>query len=150
MIKKLFLGVALFGGVLLASVATAFNVTPPIDLHFFEHDLGLYAINFQPTLQEIKTLRATHSDWPGEPFFEKPWMGACPGGLTGNSGTCIEFTVYPSDTNFRPAGIMQNIEKYTQGVPNRGEVRILTDQSMAHYVYTTDHEATFHGPYDLS
>ena len=58
---------------------------------------------------------------------------------------------YPeTSNNFSPNNIMQQIEQYTDGKPNRGEVRVITDNARANYVYTTDHERTFCGPYAIS
>ena len=120
----------------------------PVTFHYNHHShyLGLYRINLKPVLTAIKYRDA----YPGFPYYQKKWWGSCPRGLHGKSGSCIEFTVYPDDINFSPHGIMHKIEKYTHGKMNRGEVRILTNHAMTEYVYTTNHERKFCGPYKLS
>lgn len=119
----------------------------PITFHYHHHAhyLGLYRINLKPTLTAIKDRNAL----PGFPFYKKHWWGRCPRAMDGD-GQCIEFTVYPDNFNFSPDGIMKKIEKYTEHhYPNRGEVRILTNATMTKYVYTTDHEGKFCGPYKI-
>ncbi len=117
-----------------------------VPLKFYSNPLGIYTIFFSNTLSAIADGQADQNGYV-KPYYEKSWRGSCPGGLDGNDGTCNEYTVYPNDTNFSPSGIMEKIEQYTDGNPNRGEVRILTDNDESHYVYTTDHEETFCGPY---
>ena len=117
---------------------------------YFQNYLGVYSINLAPTLAAIASGEA---DQGGDniPYYAKQWTGSCPGGLEGEVGSCKEYTVYPTNQNFSPAGIMQKIEQYTSGgEPNRGEVRILTNASETQYVYTTDHEVEYCGPYNLS
>lgn len=113
--------------------------------HHHSHYLGLYRINLKPTLTAIRY----HNAQPGYPFYEKNWWGKCPGAMD-DDGRCIEFTVYPDDFNFSPVGIMKKIEKYTlHHNPNRGEVRVITNANMTKYVYTTNHEKKFCGPYRI-
>lgn len=113
-------------------------------LYFFTHPLGIYTIDLSPTMNIIDG-----DDHSGYPYYEKIWSGSCPGGLSGHDNTCIEFTVYPDATNFSPGNIMQKIKQYTHGKANRGEVRIITDSTESNYVYTTDHEQNFCGPYTV-
>lgn len=121
---------------------------PPVlsqeTIHFYDTNLGVYNVNLSPTLSDIQNDTTTDSE------DKKTWYGACPGGLNGPDDSCIEFTVYPNKANFYPGDIMQAIKDANNGEPNRGEVRILTDQDETHYVYTIDHEKTFCGPYTLS
>ncbi len=119
-------------------------VLPQETLHFYEVNLGVYNVNLAPTLSDIQNGTTTDSE------DKKTWRGDCPGGLKGSSDSCIEFTVYPNKTNFYPGDIMQAIKDANDGDVNRGEVRIITDQDEALYVYTLDHEHTFCGPYPLS
>lgn len=120
-------------------------VVPNVPVFFYGNPLGTYTIYLTDTLHA-----ATDGSWHRKtPYFEKIWTGSCPGGLSGGGDTCIELTVYPSDTRFSPAGIMEKIKSWNQGKPNRGEVRILVDQDRTQYVYTTDHEQTYCGPYSL-
>ena len=117
-----------------------------VPLFFYTSSLGTYNIALTDTLTAIANGTADKN--AGEsPYYEKDWTGDCPGGLSGSN--CNEYTVYPDSTNFTPGDIMVKIEKYTSGLPNRGEVRILTDNSETQYVYTTDHEKTFCGPYPI-
>lgn len=118
---------------------------PHSNIYFYNHFLGSYTINLNPTLTAIENGSAGR----GNPFYQKKWRGRCPSRLKGKIGSCIEYTVYPNNTNFAPSGIMQKIKQYTNDRPNRGEVRILTNASGTQYVYTTDHENTFCGPYEL-
>lgn len=125
-------------------------VTPPTlsqqPIYFYNHYLGVYTIYLSQTLTAIKEQSAQS----GPPFYQKIWYGDCPVGLSGPADSCVEYTVYPNAENFMPGDIMQKIEQYTDnGEPNRGEVRILTDQNNAEYVYTIDHEKTFCGPYPI-
>lgn len=126
--------------------ATTLPNTPQI---FYDHNLGNYTIYLQPTLTDIKNHTVTHDE------FQKQWTGVCPAGM-GDQGTCIEFTVYPATpTNFikdasKQLDIMPAIEQYTDGKENRGMVRIVTNADETQYVYTTDHEQTFCGPYGVS
>ena len=113
-------------------------------IYFYDTNLGVYNVNLTPTLSDIQNGTITDSE------DEKTWRGDCPGGLSGSAGSCIEFTVYPNRANFYPGDIMGAIKDANDGEPNRGEVRILTDQDETHYVYTIDHEKTFCGPYPLS
>lgn len=122
------------------------SILPNVSLYFYSHPIGTYTINLSPTLQAIEDGK----DHSGYPYYEKTWTGSCPSGLDGGIGSCIEFTVYPDGTNFSPSGIMKKIERYTNGEPNRGEVRVISDSSEMQYVYTTDHETTFCGPYSVS
>jgi hypothetical protein len=115
------------------------------DIYFYTQLLGTYDVNLNIALTAIKN-HQTNSKYP---YTQKEWTGACPGGLTGADNSCIEFTVYPNDENFSPSGIMKQIKKYNNDKTDRGEVRVLTDKSLKHYVYTTDHEQTFCGPYVL-
>ena len=116
-----------------------------MDRDYHSHALGNYTISLISTLHDIAD-GAANSNGYQIPDYKKPWTGACPSGL---SGACFEFTVYPgaAQANFSPNNIMQKIEQYTSGHPNRGEVRIITDAAETHYVYSTDHERTFCGPY---
>ena len=107
--------------------------------------MGTYTIDLTATLNAA-TDGNKHT---GNPFYEKKWYGECPGGLDADQQSCIEFTVYPNDQNFSPAGIMEKIEQYNDGNTNRGEVRIITNDNRSQYVYTTDHEATYCGPYNF-
>ena len=146
-LKHHFLLLSAATALLTATMAAADCSNQPIlpneTLYFYHHSIGTYTINLNPTLQAI----ADGQDHSGYPYFEKTWTGSCPAGLDGNNDTCIEFTVYPDGTNFSPTDIMNKIEKYTHGKPNRGEVRVISDSSETQYVYTTDHENTFCGPY---
>lgn len=117
-----------------------------IPLSFYKNSLGTYNIILTDTLTAIATGTADSNGYSA-PYYEKNWMGACPGGLTGEN--CHEYTVYPDATNFAPGDIMSKIEQYTNGESNRGEVRILTDSSETYYVYSTDHEQNFCGPYPM-
>ncbi len=121
---------------------------PPVlsqeTIYFYDTKLGVYNVNLSPVLNDIKNGTTTDDE------DKKEWYGACPGGLDGSAGSCIEFTVYPNKSNFYPGDIMKAIKDANDGEPNRGEVRILTDQNETHYVYTVDHEQTFCGPYTLS
>ncbi len=118
-------------------------VIQDVHMYFFKHYLGIYRIDLSSTLSAV----ADGNDHSGYPYYEKTWMGKCPHGLR---GACIEFTVYPNNTNFSPAGIMRKIKKYTHdGQPNRGEVRVITNSAQSRYVYTTNHERTFCGPYPV-
>lgn len=119
----------------------------PITFHYHHHShyLGVYRIDLKPTLTAIQYQNAQ----PGFPFYKKQWWGKCPGAMDGD-GQCIEFTVYPDDFNFSPAGIMKKIKKYTEHhYANRGEVRVITNADMTEYVYTTNHERKFCGPYKI-
>ncbi|MCX7121009.1 MAG: hypothetical protein NTZ67_04450 [Gammaproteobacteria bacterium] len=132
--------------VVLAADCTESKILPPMTLHFYDNQLnnGLpYTINLEPTLNALSTADS------GTPYFKKSWRGACPQGMDGGAHDCIEFTVYPNAINFAPGNIMTEIEKYTGGRPNRGEVRIITDATETHYIYTTDHEHSFCGPYKV-
>ena len=120
-------------------------ILPNESLYFYNHSIGTYTINLNPTLQAIED----GQDHSGYPYYEKTWSGSCPAGLDGNNDTCIEFTVYPDGTNFSPTTIMKKIEKYTHGKPNRGEVRVISDSTETQYAYTIDHEQTFCGPYSI-
>lgn len=146
MLKKMstFLFVVSLSASAMANTCSALQTLVNQDLHFFQYDLGNYTIYLSPTLTAI----VNHQTNPSEPYFEKPWLGACPVNL-GTADTCTEFTVYPNSTNFSPDP-MEKIKADNHGNPDRGEVRILTNQSMTQYVYTTDHEATFCGPYPLT
>jgi hypothetical protein len=122
---------------------------PPVlsqeTIFFYDTKLGVYNVNLTSTLSAIKDNKTDS----GNPYYQKTWYGDCPGGLSGSAGSCIEFTVYPNQTNFYPGDIMQAIKNANDGEPNRGEVRVLTDEDETHYVYTVDHEKTFCGPYPL-
>lgn len=118
-------------------------------IYFYDHPLGVYNVHLGPTLAAIhnSALQAGNT----YPFYAKPWFGPianlCP------NGGCYEFTVYPNRENFTNEedpniDIFQEIVKIF-GQPNRGEVRVITDHDLKHYVYTTDHETTFCGPYAL-
>lgn len=136
--------------IFLAQITFADCSAPPtlsnVDMYFYDHDLGIYTIYLRPTLDAI----IANQTGSGNPYYEKTWTGSCPGGLIGDDDSCIEFTVYPAATNFSPGNIMTKIEHYTHGKPNRGEVRIITDNGETQYVYTTDHENTFCGPYKIN
>ena len=119
-------------------------------LYFFDHELGYYNVHLSPTLIAIRGNAVQSGNT--YPYFAKPWRGPiqtlCP------QGGCYEFTVYPNQQNFTNSNdphidIMQEIMKITGQHPNRGMVRIITDQEFKHYVYTTDHESSFCGPYNL-
>lgn len=127
---------------------TASSSIPNVPLFFYSNPLGTYNISLSNTLTAIANGSADNGG-NSAPYFAKTWRGACPGGLQGNDGTCNEYTIYPNDTNFSPSGIMEKIEQDNNNRPNRGEVRVLTDSSETHYVYTTDHEKTFCGPYAM-
>jgi len=138
------LGSLLFLVCQLASADCSSSLTlPNVPLFFYSNPLGIYTINLTPTMTAIES----GDDESGQPYYEKSWRGDCPGGLSGSGNSCVEFTVYPDATNFTPGNIMQKIEQYTSGRPNRGEVRIITNSDQTQYVYTTDHESTFCGPY---
>ena len=128
---------------------TSSHVIPQVSVNFYDNPLGVYTIDLGPTLAAIASGQA---DNQGDviPYFEKKWTGECPGGLEGGKDSCREYTVYPNDQNFSPAGIMDQIKAVNHGEPNRGEVRILTNASETQYAYTTDHEAEFCGPYNIS
>lgn len=121
-------------------------------LKFYSHYLGSYNISLANTLSAVDG-----QDHPGYPYYEKIWHGKCPDHM-GSRNSCIEFTVYPAMKNFNSVtyqtppknNIMWWIEHYNDGNPDRGEVRIITDSSESQYVYTTDHEKTFCGPYPVS
>lgn len=115
------------------------------NIYFYDTLLGSYNVNFKITLNAIEN----HGTSPQIPYSEKTWTGSCPGGLTGPSGSCKEYTVYPNDQNFSPSGMMDKIKKLNHNQTDRGAVRILTDKSGTHYAYTTDHEETFCGPYSF-
>lgn len=143
--RQLFLsGVAcLF--VMQAAACTDALTLNDVSLIFFDQPLGSYTIRLAPTLSAIKNKSAGS----GKPFYKKAWWGPCPGGLSGAAGQCIEYTVYPNAENFTP-DLMPVIKQYNHGKPNRAEVRVLTDPGGSHYIYTTDHEHTFCGPYSLA
>ena len=136
------------------TIATAFADCSPsstlsnVPLFFYDNPLGTYTINLNNTLTAIANGSADQGG-DSAPYFEKTWKGSCPGGLQGDNGSCNEYTVYPNDTNFSPSGIMEKIKQDNNNKPNRGEVRIITDNAEANYVYTTDHEKTFCGPYPV-
>ena len=117
----------------------------PIIFHYQHHThyLGFYLINLAPTLSAIENDSAN----AGPPYFKKKWYGKCPRQL--HAKKCFEFTVYPDANNFTPESIMQRIEKYTHGKPNRGEVRVMTNKAETKYIYTTNHYRKFCGPYQL-
>jgi len=81
--------------------------------------------------------------------IKKEWVGDCPPGVPGASNSCWEYTVFPSDTNFSPAGIRQLIINAGYG-DNRGTVRIVTDSTSTHYGYSTDHYTTMCSPYQIN
>lgn len=126
-----------------SSSATLLN----IPLKFYSHSIGTYTIFLTDTLTAIANGQADQNGYQ-KPYYEKNWTGDCPGGLSGDD--CIEYTVYPDATNYSPGDIMEAIEKYNHGDPDRGEVRIITDNAESNYVYTTDHESAFCGPYAIS
>jgi hypothetical protein len=121
-------------------------------MYFYWHYLGQFDVHLNPTLQAIRD----GSAGSGMPYYEKPWTGSikslCP------NGGCTEWTVYPSTTNFTDLGlpgtnIQALIQKFIHhGYPSRGQARIITYKSVlgTQYVYTTDHEATYCGPYFLT
>lgn len=111
-----------------------------VPLFFYSNPLGSYDIFLTDTLTAIADGNADNNG-DSAPYYAKTWTGSCPAGLSGSN--CHEYTVYPNATDFSPTGIMEKIEQFTNGRPDRGEVRIITDSSETHYVYTTDHERTF-------
>ncbi|OGT49484.1 MAG: hypothetical protein A3E82_04580 [Gammaproteobacteria bacterium RIFCSPHIGHO2_12_FULL_38_11] len=151
LVKKYFLlpgAFFLISQIALAADCAETTTLPPMPLYFYNHLLNNgdpYTINLLPTLSAMST---AEDDTP--PYYKKPWTGNCPMGMDADAQDCIEFTVYPNAINFSPGNIMQQIEQYTSnGKPNRGEVRIITDASETHYVYTTDHESSYCGPYSV-
>lgn len=123
---------------------TSSHMVTQVPLFFFEHSLGVYDVNLEPTLAAIADGSADNGR---KPYYGKMWEGSCPSLMVGQ---CHEYTVYPNDQNFQPAGIMGQIKQYTNGEENRGEVRVITNADETQYVYTTDHEKTFCGPYHIS
>ena len=128
-----------------------------VPLKFYSHHLGSYNISLTDTLTAIADKQADQNG-NVKPYYKRPWLRKCPKHI-GSYGSCIEFTVYPiMHKNFVSVtyhkapknNIMWCIEKYNGGNPNRGEVRIITDSSESQYVYTTDHEKIFCGPYPVS
>jgi hypothetical protein len=131
-------------GVIASSVLLACKIaTAGCSSSFYQNPLGSYTIQLQSTMNAIQS----GDDESGYPYYEKTWRGPCPGGLDGSDDNCVEFTVYPTKSNFAPGNIMHKIEQYTHGRRNRGEVRIITNSDQTQYVYTTNHEKTFCGPY---
>lgn len=120
----------------------------PAPVYYYSHFLGYYDINLADTLHAIETGLADRLGCVA-PYFAKPWEGSPPGGLRGATGSAREFTVFPNDTNFSPTGIQELIQRYTDGNPNRGEVRVVTDDRQQKYVFTVNHALTFCGPYDF-
>lgn len=132
------------------------DCTPPnanddlsaVPVYFYGDELGVYTIHLSDTLTAIADGDAGKSI----PYYKRPWWGDCPSHLS-KSDQCTEYTVYPSDTNFSPTGIMTKIEEDSHnprpGHPNRGEVRILTNNAETFYDYTIDHEHIFCGPYTM-
>ncbi len=116
-------------------------------IYFFTHYLGQFDVHLNPTLNAIRSGQANNEP----PYYKKPWRGKisnlCP------QGGCIEWTVYPNKINFTDIkdpniNIEDLIRKYTR-IDNRGETRIITNAQQTKYIYTTDHESTFCGPYSL-
>ncbi len=125
-----------------------------VDLHFYEHDLGNFNINFSDTINAISKDQQSHNLAINQyPYYKKTWQGNCPGGLQGGAGSCWEFTVYPNPSN-DPTDFTPDLEKailpFTSGTPNRGMVRILTNHDETQYSYSTDHYTSFCGPYNFS
>ncbi len=144
-----------FMGVAFADCSTpAPQVLKNISMRFYSHSLGVYNIFLAGTLNAIENGQADQNgDAP--PYYEKTWRGKCPAGLPGSKNSCNEYTVYPTMKNFVNVSvntppqnnIMWQIEQYTGGTPNRGEVRIITDNNEDCFVYTTDHESAFSQTY---
>ena len=128
---------------LTANACTHSSLLSNTPLYFYHHYLGIYNIYLAPTLTAIDN----GDSGRGYPYYKKRWRGKCPHHLRGKK--CVEFTVYPNNDNFSPRGIMKKIKKYTHGKRNRGEVRIITNYAETKYVYTTNHEKKFCGPYAL-
>lgn len=128
------------------TVCTSSPTILSVPLKFYSHPIGTYTIFLSDTLTAIADGQADENGYE-KPYYAKSWDGACPSGLNGDG--CREYTVYPDKTNFAPGDIMKKIEEHNNGNPNRGEVRIITDNSESNYVYTTDHERTFCGPYPV-
>lgn len=117
----------------------------PITFHYHgqSHYLGLYTIFLDPTLLAIQE----HHTKSGRPYFEKKWYADCPSTI--HSKRCLEFTVYPMRGNVTP-DMMHKIEKYTlNNQPNQGEIRIWTNMTRNQYIYSTNRNEKFCGPYRI-
>lgn len=139
----------LMGAAALLMSAQVFACTSALTLYdvplkFYAQPLGSFTIRLSPTLSAIRNKTAAG----GKPYYKKQWRGPCPGGLSGGIGQCVEYTVYPSAVNFTP-DLMPYVKKYNHGRANRATVRILTNPSGTKYIYTTNHEKTFCGPYSV-